>query len=175
MIDDAGNDEQEIGQPIDVCEQMRLDMIRAERDNRSSARRHTVLEKCSSAPARLPPGRMKRRSGGSSASSRSIHSSSRRMSASVTATFVTRSAIFSAGSASRAPMANRSFCSCSISPRCPRELAFGADSAEAGVQLIDVAVGGHARVGLRHACPAEQRSAAGVAGTRVNLHGRQYT
>ena len=35
MIDDAGNDEQEIGEPIDVCEQMRLDMIRTERDNRS--------------------------------------------------------------------------------------------------------------------------------------------
>ena len=35
MIDDASNDEQEIGQPIDVCEQMGLDMIRTEGDNRS--------------------------------------------------------------------------------------------------------------------------------------------
>ena len=37
-----------------------------------SALRQTVREKCSKAPARLPPGRMNRRSGGSSASSRSI-------------------------------------------------------------------------------------------------------
>ena len=55
------------------------------------------------------------------------------------------------------------------------ELALRAHGAQAGVQLVDVAIGGHARIGLRDAGSAEQRRAAGVAGARVNLHGRQYT
>ena len=39
---------------------------------RRSARRQTARATCSAAPAGLPPARMKRRSGGSSASNRSI-------------------------------------------------------------------------------------------------------
>jgi hypothetical protein len=97
------------------------------------------------------------------------------MSASVTATFVTRSAIFSQG-----PQAVRRWRQILLQLRdqsgdVPAEPVLGAGSTKGGVQLIDVTIGGHARVGLRHAGPAEQRSAAGVAGTRVNLHGRQYT
>ena len=46
-----------------------------------SARRQTVRATCSAAPACDPPARMKRRSGGSAASSASIHPSSRVMSA----------------------------------------------------------------------------------------------
>ena len=55
------------------------------------------------------------------------------------------------------------------------ELALRAHGAQTGVQLVDIAIRRHARIGFRHARAAEQRRAAGVAGARVNLHGRQYT
>ena len=55
------------------------------------------------------------------------------------------------------------------------ELALRADASKARVQLVDIAVRGDARIGLRDPRSAEQRSAAGIAGARVNLHGRQYT
>jgi hypothetical protein len=45
---------------------------------------------------------------------------------------------------------------------------------KAGVQLIDVAVGRHARVGFLNAGTAKKPRVTAVAGARVNLHGRQY-
>ncbi len=42
--------------------------------------------------------------------------------------------------------------------------------AEHGVQLVDLAVGVHARVGFRHARVVEERCLAGVAGLCVDLH-----
>ena len=55
------------------------------------------------------------------------------------------------------------------------ELTLRADASKAGVQLVDVAVRGDAQIRLRDARSTEQRRAAGVAGARVDLHGRQYT
>lgn len=55
------------------------------------------------------------------------------------------------------------------------QFSLRSDRTKTRVQLVDVAVGGHARVGFRHAGAAEKRRVAAVAGTRINLHGRQYT
>ena len=73
-----------------------------------SARRQTVRATCSAAPAGVPPARMKRRSGGMTASYSSIQRSSRATSSIETAAFVTRPAMRCDGSARRAPTANRS-------------------------------------------------------------------
>ena len=44
---------------------------------------------------------------------------------------------------------------------------------EMGVQLVDVAVRGHARIVLAHARASEQRRLARIAGLCVNLHGQE--
>ncbi len=56
-----------------------------------------------------------------------------------------------------------------------RQLALRAHGAETGVELVDIAVRGDAGIGFRHALTSKQRRPAGIAGARVNLHGRQYT
>ena len=50
--------------------------------------------------------------------------------------------------------------------------AGGAHHAEARLQLVDVAVGDHARIGLADPRAVEQAGVARVAGLRVDLHGR---
>ena len=118
---------------------------------------------------------MKRRSGGSSASSRSIHSSSRHVGIRHRDFRDTVRDLFGWVRKPRTDGEQVLLHLLDQPGDIPAELVLGADSTEAGVQLIDIAVGGHARVSLRHTGSAEQRRAAGVAGARVNLHGRQYT
>lgn len=176
MIDDAGNDEQKIGQPIDVGEQVRLDVIRAERDNRSLG-----------APAHGPR-KMQQRTG--SIAARQNETAQRRQLGleSIDPVFEPsnvgvrhrdfRDTVRDLFGWVRKPCADSEQILLQLldeSGNISAEVALGLDSAKAGIQLIDIAVGGHARVGLRHAGPAEQPSAAGVAGTRVDFHGRQYT
>jgi phytoene synthase len=48
--------------------------------------------------------------------------------------------------------------------------ARGAREAQSRVQLVHLAVGVHARVGLRHTRPVEERRVAPVSASRVNLH-----
>ena len=74
------------------------------------------------------------------------------------------------GSASRAPTANRSFCSDSMSRRHVIVHAGRSRGAQTGVQLVDLAVRIDPRVGLRHARVVEERRLAGVAGLCVDLH-----
>jgi hypothetical protein len=56
-----------------------------------------------------------------------------------------------------------------------RQWLDGACHPEEGVELIDIAVGFHAGVVLLDAAAAEEARVAGVAGLRVNLHGRKST
>jgi len=56
-----------------------------------------------------------------------------------------------------------------------RQFAVRTHGTEARVQLVNVAVGGDARIAFRHTRAAEERCASGIAGPRVDLHGRQYT
>lgn len=49
------------------------------------------------------------------------------------------------------------------------------DRPKTRVQLVDVAIGGHTRVRFGYAGAAEKRRVAAVPRTRINLHGRQYT
>ena len=137
---------------------------------RRSARRQTARARCSAAPPGLPPARMNRRSGGTSSSKRSIRASSRATSASAIAALVTRSAILAAGSARRAPTANRSrwmlrelVVEIAVADRRSRD-------AEAGVQLIDLAVRVDAGVVLADARAVEQRRLPRITGTRVDFH-----
>ena len=53
--------------------------------------------------------------------------------------------------------------------------AAGADDAKARVELIDVAICRDARIRFRDTRAAEQGGSARVTGSRVDLHGRQYT
>ena len=114
-------------------------------------------------------------SGGSSASSRSIELlRAASTSASLMNALVTRSAQLARdGSASCAPSANRSRWICS-----ERRVEVGdrardaRDEAEPGVQLVDLAVGVDARSALLTRVPAEERRLAGIAGARVDFHGR---
>ena len=68
VVGSPRHDEQQIGQPVDVDQQLRLERIAAEATIARSARRQIVRATCSAAPAGDPPARMNRRSGGSSAS-----------------------------------------------------------------------------------------------------------
>ena len=52
------------------------------------------------------------------------------------------------------------------------ELTVGENNPEAGVQLVDVTVRRHARIGLVHARAAEQAGFACIAGARIDLHRR---
>ena len=79
-----------------------------------------------------------------------------------------------AGSASWAPSANRSRWMRSTQlRRAPDRVARRAREAEPGVQLVDLAVRVDARVVLRDARAVEERRLAGVAGARVDFHGRE--
>ena len=141
---------------------------------RRSARRQTVRATCSAAPAGAPPARMKRRSGGSSASSRSISCSSRATSSSPSAAFVTRGGDLVAGigelGAEREQIALNVH---ELRRRASASSADGAGEAEPGVELVDFAVRVDARVVFRDARAVEERCLAGVAGARVDFHGRR--
>jgi hypothetical protein len=49
----------------------------------------------------------------------------------------------------------------------------GAHQSQPGVQLVDVAIGGHTRVGLPDPRAVEQRGVTCVAGPGVDFHGTQ--
>src|SRR5262249_7471714 len=55
------------------------------------------------------------------------------------------------------------------------EILFRPGDADHGVELIDLAVGSHARVGLPHTRPSEQTRVSSIARARVNFHAAQYT
>ena len=55
------------------------------------------------------------------------------------------------------------------------EVGLSSHHPEACIQFVDVAVSGHAWVGLGHAEPAEEAGVTSIPRARVNLHGRQYT
>ena len=74
------------------------------------------------------------------------------------------------GSASRAPSANRSFCSASMSADDVGVHASRARGAQAGVELVDLAVRVDPRIGLGDPRVVEQRRLAGIAGLCVDLH-----
>ena len=128
----------------------------------------------SAAPAGAPPARMNRRSGGSSASRRSISALEpcrrrrRRATALVDARRdpLARIGQLRAEREQVALNANERLVEIGIE-------AGGARQAEPGVQLVDLAVGVDAGVGLADARAVEQRRLAGVAGARVDFHGRR--
>ena len=163
--------EQQVGQAIDVAERApdrpaaRARPCGVRRGGRPCARRAARRR-----PG-VPPARMKRRSGGSSASSRSISCSSRATSSSpIDGLGDARRRACRPGSASCAPSANRSRWMCDelgVEVGVERRRA---DEAEPGVQLVDLAVRVDARVGLADARAVEERRLAGVAGARVDFH-----
>ena len=138
---------------------------------RRSARRQTARATCSAAPAGLPPARMNRRSGGNSASYRSITCSSRVTSSSPKRGLGDAGGQFFAGIGEL---------------RAEREqvllethelgIDFGvgarrAGQAQEGVRLVDLAVRVNARLTLPDARAVEERSVAGIARARVDFHG----
>ena len=96
------------------------------------------------------------------------------MSSAVTAAFATRSAILWPGSARRAPSAEQVALNL-LEHRCQLGVAGGDErgpgEAEMRVQLVDLTVGGDARVGLGHALSAEQTGFALVAGLGIDFQG----
>ena len=125
---------------------------------------------CSAAPAGDPPARMKRRSGGSSPSSASIQPSSRAMSSPVTAAFVTRSAMRAPDRPAARRWRTGRAGSARASAPSPSSVQARDDQAEPGVQLVDVAVRGDARVRLRDPRAVEEPGVAAVAGPGVDFH-----
>ena len=176
MIDNAGDDQQEIGQSIDVRKQMRLDMIRAERDNRP-------LGAATDSPRKVQQGTGTIAAGQDEAAQRwqfGLESIDPLFEPSNVGVGYRdfRDAFRDLFSRIGKPCADGEQVLLQLldqSGDVPGELALRADSTQAGIQLVDIAIGRHARVSLRYPGPAKQRRATGVAGTRVNLHGRQYT
>src|SRR5687768_6229120 len=176
MIHRSGQHEQQIRQTIDVRQQVRLDVIGAERDNRSlraPANRSREVQQCASTIASRQNESPKRRQLG----------------------FEPIDPVFET---LHVAVGDSGFCDALgdflgriCQPRADGEqillqlfeqlgditgeLALRAHRAEACVQLVDVSVCRHSRIGFRDAGSAEQRGAAGVASACVDLHGRQYT
>ena len=104
-------DEQQIGEPVDVGEQLGVHGLGAQRDDVAlGATADRARQMQGRAGRRRPPAARTGAAAGSSASASSIQASRRAVSAGPSTTLVTRAAIFEAGSASCAPRANRSRC-----------------------------------------------------------------
>ena len=150
---------------------MRVDRVGAERHDATLGPAADRPRQVQQRAGRRPPGRMNRRSGGSSCSRRSIVCSSRSTRLRVTAAFVTRAGdarrrVGQPGADGEQLLLNRlddRLLEIHVVERRPR-------GAEAGVELVDLAVGVDARVGLRHARVVEERRLAAVAGLCVDLH-----
>ena len=176
MIDDSRNHEQQIGQAVDVRQQVRFDAISAETHDRAfGAAAHGARE-------------MQKRT--RTIAARQNESAQRRQLGfeSIDPIFEPlyvgicdggfRDTLRDLFSGIGEPRANRKqvlLQTLEHSSDVPRQFALCADGPEACVQLVDVAVCRHARIGFRHARAAEERRAAGIARARINLHGRQYT
>ena len=109
MVRRARHHEQQIGQPVEIHDDNRLDGLGAERDDPALGAAADGARLVQQRSGGRPPGRMNRRSGGSSRFER-VDQLLEPLDVPVrTAAFVTRSAIRDRGSASRAPMAKSSF------------------------------------------------------------------
>ena len=176
MIDGARQHEQQIRQPIDVGEQPRLDAVCAERHNRSlrsAAHGSREVQQCA----------------GTIATGQNKTAQGRQLRFELIDP-VLQSLNVGVGHCSlrdtfddlfgriRQPRANRKEILLKLLDQLgdiTRQLALRSYDTETCIQFIDIAVRCDARVRLRDACATEQRSAAGIAGARVDLHGRQYT
>lgn len=176
MIDRARQHKQQIRQAVDVCEQARLDGVSAERHNRSlrsSAHGSREVQQCTGAIAtgqnETAQGRQLR--------FELIDPVLQPLNVGVG----DRNLRDTFGDLFRGigqPRANRKEILLKLLDQLgdvTRELALGTHDAEARIQFVDLAVRGDARVRFRDARATKQRSATGIAGARVDLHGRQYT
>ena len=173
MVGGPRHREQQIGQAIEVDDHHRLDGILAEQQHRALGAAADGARQVQRRAGRAAPSdRMKCRSGGISVSSRSIQPSSR-------ATLVVvdddlldalRDLVRRIGQ----PRAEREQIALQRHAHLVeiRRQAGGARHAEARLQLVDVAVGDDARIGLADARAVEQAGVARIAGLRVDLHGR---
>lgn len=176
MIDRTRQHEQQIRQAVDVGQQVRLDVIRTKRDDRSlraaANRSRKVQKRAGAAPARQDESAKRRQLG-----------------------FEPIDPVFET---LHITLGDRHFCDAPGNflrrvrqARADSEqillqlfeqpgdiagqVALRAHGPEARIQLVDVSVRGYSRISFGHARAPKQRSAACIARARVNLHGGQYT
>ena len=176
MIDNTRHYEQEIRQPIDVCQQMRLDAIGADRHDRSlGAAAHGSREMeqraCAIAARKNEPAEWRK------FGFQPINPFLEALHIGVGDRDL-RDTLGNFLRGVRQPRADRKQILLQLleeSGNIARELTLCAHRAKTRVQLVDIAVRRYARIRLRDARAAEQRCAAAITGARINLHGRQYT